>query len=230
LTLFDDSPQRYIDFVNKFGNPTETYTAGLVWGRDNRDSSYYPTKGGTTRVSGEYTLPGSDLRYYRLNFSRQHFVPLSRDYTLWLNADYSHGGGIGDKELPFYKNYYGGGVGSVRGFKTASLGPCDTVDFVCTSAAERLGGNRKLVGSLEVLAPMPGTGLDRSVRIAAFIDAGQIWGKSQKVDLGDLRYSAGLGLAWFSPIGPMKFSYAVPLRVQAGDKEERFQFQLGSAF
>jgi outer membrane protein insertion porin family len=174
------------------------------------------------------------LRYYTLNLSKQQFFPLSRDYTLWFNAEYSQAGGVSGKELPFYKNYYGGGVGSVRGYKTASLGPCEDATtgapITCTSSTDRSGGNRRFVGSMEVLAPMPGTGLDRSVRLAAFVDAGQVWSKSQPVDFGDLRYSAGVGLAWFSPIGPMKFSYAVPLQVQEGDKEERFQFQLGSVF
>ena len=233
LTLYSDSPARYLDFVNKFGNPTKTFTLGVAWGSDTRDSAYYPTRGGSSRIGSEYTIPGSDLQYYRINLTRQHFVPLSRDYTLWMNADYSQAEGLGGKELPFYKNYYGGGIGSVRGYKTASLGPCEDTDgnvITCSSDVDRSGGNRKLVASLELLAPMPGTGLDRSVRIATFIDAGQVWGKDQKINLGDLRYSAGVGLAWFSPIGPMKFSYAVPLRVQAGDKEERFQFQLGSVF
>ena len=230
LTLYDDSPVRYQEFVQKFGNPTKTFTLGVGWGSDTRDSAYYPTKGGTTRIATGYTLPSSDLQYYTLNLSKQQFFPLSRDYTLWLNADYSQAEGLGGKELPFYKNYYAGGVGSVRGYKTASLGPCDTADFTCTAEAERLGGNRKLVGSLEILAPMPGTGLDRSVRIATFIDAGNVWGKSQQLKLGDLRYSAGVGLAWFSPIGPMKFSYAKPFGMKDGDKEERFQFQLGSVF
>ena len=230
LTLYDSSPIRYLDFVSRFGNPTRTYSLGLAWGSDTRDSAYYPTKGGTTRIAMGYTLPGSDLRYYTLNMSKQNFFPLSKDYTLWLNADYSQADGLEGKELPFFKSYYGGGVGSVRGFKTASLGPCNTDDFVCLDGSERLGGNRKFVGSMEVLAPMPGTGLDRSVRIAAFVDAGQVWGKTQSVSPDDLRYSAGLGLAWFSPIGPMKFSYAIPLRKQDGDNLERFQFQLGSVF
>lgn len=234
LTLFDDSPVRNKNFVTEFGNPTTTYTLGVAWGSDTRDSAYYPTKGGTARIATGYTLPSSDLRYYTLNLSKQQFFPLSRDYTLWLNAEYSQADGVSGKELPFYKNYYGGGVGSVRGYKTASLGPCEDATtgapIPCTSATDRSGGNRRFVGSMEVLAPMPGTGLDRSVRLAAFVDAGQVWSKSQQVDFGDLRYSAGVGLAWFSPIGPMKFSYAVPLQVQEGDKEERFQFQLGSVF
>ena len=224
---------KYSAFVEEFGNPTSTYTLGLAWGTDTRDSAYYPTKGGTARIGGGYTVPGSDLRYYTLNLSKQHFFPLGRDYTLWLNTEYSHADGLAGMELPFFKNYYAGGVGSVRGYKTASLGPCEdaTGEIVeCTTADARVGGNRKLLGNVEILVPMPGTGLDRSVRIAAFVDAGQVWAKSQAVSLGDLRYSAGVGLAWYSPIGPMKFSYAVPLQVQEGDKQERFQFQLGSVF
>lgn len=230
LTLYSDSPKRYKQFVDRFGDPTITFTTGLVWGSDTRDSAYYPTRGGLTRLSTEYALPGSDLRYYRASLSRQHFVPLTRDFTLWLNGEFSRAEGLAGKDLPFYKSYYAGGVGSVRGFRTASLGPCDAIDYSCVGTLERLGGDRKMIVNMEVLAPLPGSGLDRSVRMGAFIDGGQVWGGKQTVDFGDLRYSAGIGLAWFSPIGPMKFSYALPLRSEAGDRLERFQFQLGSVF
>jgi outer membrane protein insertion porin family len=175
-------------------------------------------------------VPGSDLLYYRASISRQQFFALGRDFTLVMNGEYAQADGLNGKELPFYKNYYAGGVGSVRGFKTASLGPCDR-DVNCTPPnTERIGGNRKVLANAEVLAPMPGMGLDRSVRLAAFFDSGMVWGKSQALVLDDLRYSAGVGVAWFSPIGPMKFSYAIPLRIEPGDLEERFQFQLGSVF
>jgi outer membrane protein insertion porin family len=234
ITTFDGvSPQRYIDFVNDFGNPTRTIALGAAWVTDSRDSSFYPTKGGLRRLNIEYATPAGDLQYYRLGVSQQQFIPLSRDYTLWLNGEYNQADGAGGRELPFFKNYYGGGIGSVRGFSTASLGPCsntDPLDLTCTSSSERLGGNRRLSGSIEILAPLPGSGLDRSVRLAAFVDGGQVFGKGQSVDLGDLRYSAGVALAWFSPIGPMKFSWAKPLNLQAGDRSERFQFQLGTAF
>jgi outer membrane protein insertion porin family len=229
------SPKRYIDFVDTFGNPTTSIVAGLSWVNDSRDSSYYPTKGGIRRVSAEIGTPAGDLRYYRSTLSLQHFFPLNRDFTLWTNAEYSQADGLGSKELPFFKGYYGGGIGSVRGYDTASLGPCaDSITGevlpVCTSGSDRIGGNRRVVANVELLAPLPGSGLDRSVRLATFVDAGQVYGKDQKVDLGDLRYSAGVALAWFSPIGPMKFSWAKPLNLEAGDRAERFQFQLGTAF
>jgi outer membrane protein insertion porin family len=221
------SPQRYINFVDTFGNPTTSVVAGLSWINDSRDSAYYPTKGGLRRLSGEIATPGGDLRYYRSTLALQHFFPINRDFTLWVNGDYSQADGLNGRELPFFKGYYGGGIGSVRGYDTASLGPCDGP---CQSTSERVGGNRKITGNIELLAPLPGSGLDRSVRLATFVDGGQVYGKGESLDLGNLRYSAGVALAWFSPIGPMKFSWAKPLNMQAGDRAERFQFQLGTAF
>lgn len=231
ISLSSTSPQRYVDFVRRFGNPTRTVMTGFSWVNDSRDSSFYPTKGGLRRVSVEVGVPGGDLRYFRSVYSVQHFFPLSRDYTFWLNADYSQAGGLNGRTLPFFKNYYGGGIGSVRGYDTSSLGPCDTPTQVCDSSrSERLGGDRKISGNIELLAPLPGSGLDRSVRLATFIDGGQVYGKGQSLDLGNIRYSAGVALAWFSPIGPMKFSWAKPLNAEPGDRIERFQFQLGTAF
>lgn len=221
------SPQRYIDFVDTFGNPTTSVVAGLSWINDSRDSAYYPTKGGLRRLSGEIATPGGDLRYYRSTLALQHFFPINRDFTLWVNGDYSQADGLNGRELPFFKGYYGGGIGSVRGYDTASLGPCDGP---CQSTSERVGGNRKITGNIELLAPLPGSGLDRSVRLATFVDGGQVYGKGESLDLGNLRYSAGVALAWFSPIGPMKFSWAKPLNMKDGDRSERFQFQLGTAF
>jgi len=196
----------------------------VSWGEDTRDSAYYPTKGGSQRIGLESGLPGGTLRYYRTTYNAQRFIPLNKDYTLWFNGELGYANGLGGKDLPFFKNFYAGGIGSVRGFATASLGPVET------GTDERLGGNRRVVGGMELLMPFPGTGRDRSVRWGAFVDAGQVYGKNEKLDLGEIRYSAGVALAWFSPIGPLKFSLAKPLNAREGDKTERFQFQLGNVF
>ena len=226
-TIFDDSPQRYKDFVATFGAKTLTVMNTLSWAHDSRDSAYYPTRGGTRRVSGELGQPAGDLRYYRLTANAQQFFPISRDYTLWSNVELGYADGLGGKPLPFFKNFYAGGIGSVRGFDTASLGPRN-INADGTFSNE--GGNRRVVGNLEFLTPFPGAGRDRAVRLGYFIDGGMVYGKDQSVDLGELRYSAGVALAWFSPIGPLKFSLAKPLNAEIGDRTQRFQFQLGSVF
>jgi outer membrane protein insertion porin family len=226
-TIFDDSPQRYKDFVAIFGDKTRTVMGTLTWGQDTRDSAYYPTRGGTRRLSTEVGTPAGDLRYYRLTANAQQFFPLSRDYTLWSNVELGYANGLGGKPLPFFKNFYAGGIGSVRGYDTASLGP-KVVNADGTLSNE--GGNRRVVGNLEFLTPFPGTGRDRAVRLGYFIDGGMVYGKDESVDLNQLRYSAGVALAWFSPIGPLKFSLAKPLNEEVGDRTQRFQFQLGSVF
>lgn len=229
VETFTDSPKRFIDFVNQFGSSTTTLLGTVGWAKDGRDSVIYPTKGSYQRAIGELSLPGGELRYYRASYQYQRFFPLSKDYTLMLNGEGGYGRGYSGKPLPFFKNFYAGGIGSVRGYDTSSLGPRD-VDVNGNPTTDALGGNRRLVGNAEFLFPLPGTGLDKSFRLGAFIDAGQVWGQDQKVSLGDLRYSAGISLAWSSPLGPLKFSFANPIKKKPEDRVQRFQFQLGTTF
>jgi outer membrane protein insertion porin family len=145
-----------------------------------------------------------------------------------LNGEMGFANGYTNQSLPFYKNFYAGGVGSVRGYDTASLGPVDTVNGVTSD--QRLGGNRRVVFNAEVLFPLPGFGVDKSVRIGGFFDAGQVWSTAQKVSLQDLRASVGIAAVWVSPFGPLKFSLAQPINEKEGDKLQRFQFQMGTTF
>lgn len=229
ITTFADSPQRYVDFVNEFGNSTSTLLATAGWARDGRDSLIWPTKGSYHRAFGELSLPGGSLRYYRASYQYQRFFPFGRNYALMAGGEVGIGDGYSNKPLPFFKNFFAGGIGSVRGFDTASLGPRDVLANGSVSD-ESLGGTRKLVGSAEFLLPMPGMGQDRSVRLGAFLDGGWVWGKDEQLSLGDLRYSAGISVSWNSPIGPLKFSIAQPLNKKPEDRLQRFQFQLGTVF
>lgn len=224
LTVFSDSPQRFKDYVNTFGANNTTLRADAGWARDTRDSLTYPTKGQMQRVFGEMGLPGGTLKYYKLSYQNQWLTPLSKNFTLSLNGEIGYGNGYGGRPLPFFKNFYAGGVTSVRGFRTATLGPRDPTDNTA------LGGNRRIVGNVEVLFPFPGMRNDKSLRFSAFVDGGNVFGQDEKVSLSALRYSSGLALTWYSPMGPMKFSIATPLNKKEGDQVERFQFQLGSVF
>jgi outer membrane protein insertion porin family len=222
LGIFDTSPAAYRNFSTQFGNKY-TYGSGSVgWGRDRRDSAILTTSGTLTRASGE--LAGGDLQYYRFNASEQWFYPLSRNTTLSLSGDFGYVHGLNGKPVPFFKSFYAGGPGSVRGYRAFSLGPQDAL-------GNTLGGTRKISGSAEILFPLPGAQMDKSLRLAAFIDAGQVYGATEKIALGDLRYSAGVGLAWTSPFGPLRLSFGQPLNEKKGfDRKDRLQFTFGTTF
>jgi outer membrane protein insertion porin family len=222
LETFTNSPTNYLTFVSQFGN-RYTYGAGtLGWTRDTRDSAIQPNRGALARGSVE--LSAGDLQFYRLNAGYTWYRPLTRTVTLSLNADAGYARGLGGKPVPFFKNYYAGGPGSVRGYKSFSLGPQDVL-------ANALGGTRKIVGNVELLFPVPGAAQDKSLRLAAFVDAGQVYGEGEKLSLSELRYSAGIALAWSSPFGPLRLSIAQPLNEKKGiDRIERLQFTFGTAF
>jgi outer membrane protein insertion porin family len=222
LDTFPESPTQYLNFVNLFGNDYRYLSGTLGWARDRRDSAIQPSRGALGKASGEVGV--GDLEFYKLYASYQWYYPLTRTVTLMLNGELGYADGYGGKPLPFFKNFYAGGPGSVRGFKPASLGPQDASGNV-------LGGNRKVVGNVEMMFPIPGAAFDKSMRLSAFVDTGWVYGQGEKLDLGELRYSAGLAFFWVSPFGPLKVSAAQPLNEKKGvDRIERVQLTFGSAF
>ncbi len=223
LGVDSTSPIQYQNFVNVFGSNNTAIPGNIGWIRDQRDSALVPTKGTMIRANLEAGLPGGTLKYYKLTEQVQWYHPLSRTYTLLLNGEIGAGDGVGGKPLPFYKSFYAGGVSSVRGYDSYSLGPRDAYGNI-------LGGNKRLVGNAELLFPMPGTGVDRSMRLSVFLDGGQVYGANEKIRLSELRYSAGLAFNWNSPLGPLRLSYGKPLNAKAGDKMQHLQFQFGQVF
>jgi outer membrane protein insertion porin family len=221
ITLFNDSPQVYRDFVTEFGASSNAYIATVGWSRDTRDDILYPTRGRLQSVLLESGLPFGDLAYYKVQYVHSVYWPVYGDLVLMARADLGYGGGLSGKPLPFFKAFFAGGVNSVRGYDTASLGPRD-------SFGNALGGRRKIVGNLEVFYPILKG--DKAVRASAFIDAGEIYANGEQSEFESFRYSAGVGVAWSSPIGPLKFSYAIPLNSKEGDRQQRFQFQAGTTF
>jgi outer membrane protein insertion porin family len=215
------SPNRYIDYVNQFGTETQALLGTVGWARDSRDNLLVPSRGRYQRAFLEVGTPALDLQYYKLTYQFQQFQPLTPKFTLAFNTEVGVGGGYDGRPFPLFKNFYAGGIGSVRGYDSSSLGPRD-------ANGDPLGGTRRLTGSIEALAPLPGA--DRTLRALAFIDAGQVWAADERVKLGDLRYSFGVGIAWISPLGPLKLSYALPIRRETGDRLQRFQFQIGTGF
>lgn len=237
ITAFrgSSSPQT-IQFVEQNGGdplssePTTTNMTIPVtanWVSDGKDSFLFPTTGWYQKASLEVAVPGGDLTFYRASYQLQRYFAMSRAFTLMLNGEVGYANSYGDTvALPFYKNFYAGGVNTVRGFKAGSLGPQDIY-------GNALGGNERFIGQAELLWGVPG--MEKNIRLGWFVDVGQVWasgGTSAGVPGVDdsLRYSTGLSFAWISPVGPLKFSYAYPINKQDNDKTEYFQFQLGTNF
>ncbi len=221
INLTAASPNRYISYVDKFGANTAGLISTVGWARDSRDNVIAPTRGRYQRAFLESSLPGLDLEYVKATYQFQQFEPLTSRFTLAFNAQAGAGAGYGGKPFPLFKNFYAGGIGSVRGFEAGTLGPRDT-------NGDPLGGTSEVNGSIEALAPLPGA--DRSLRALFFLDTGSVWGEGVKPTVGDLRYATGGGIAWISPIGPLKLSLAFPLKHQPQDRLQRFQFQIGTGF
>jgi outer membrane protein insertion porin family len=235
IDLFDDSPLAYRLYVAQFGSTTDSFILSGGWSRDTRDDILYPNRGQLQSLLAESGLPLGDLEYYKVNYLQQLFWPVYGDFVLMLRGDVGYADGYGGKPLPFYKAFYAGGVGSVRGYDQSSLGPQDIF-------GNATGGKRKIVGNAELFYPILKG--EKAVRASVFFDAGQIYvdGKEppdlplelleqrREADLQGFRYSAGVGIAWNSPLGPLKFSYAWPLNDKVLDKIQRFQFQVGTVF
>ena len=221
ITLFSNSPPVYQQFVRDFGTASNAYILTAGWSRDTRDDILYPTRGRLQSVLLETGLPFGDLSYWKAQYTHSIYWPVWGDLVLMARGDFGYGGGLSGKPLPFFKAFFAGGVNSVRGYDTASLGPKD--EF-----GNALGGRRKIVGNLEAFYPILRG--EKAVRASVFLDAGQIYQDGHQSDAEAFRYSAGVGVQWSSPIGPLKFSYAVPINKKPGDHEQRFQFQAGAAF
>ncbi len=221
LTLFADTPPVYKDFVNQFGSTTDAYILSSGWSRDSRDDILYPTRGRLQSALLEVGLPIGDLSYYKIQYTQSYYQPIYGDLIGMMRVDLGYGDGFSGKPLPFFKAFFAGGGDSVRGYDTASLGPRD-------SFGNALGGKRKIVGNLEMFYPILKG--DKAVRASVFIDAGQIYALGTQPQYESFRYSAGVGVQWNSPVGPLKFSYGIPLNAKPGDREQRFQFQAGAAF
>lgn len=230
IGTFTSSPQYYKDYVDRVGDGNLTFPLTFDWVSDSRNRRFFATRGIFQRAGAEVTVPGGDLNYYRLSYRWQGFWALNKRFTFMLNGEVGFADGYGGKQLPFYKNFYGGGAASVRGYETNSLGPkiADTYGSYYS-----IGGKARVIGNAEVLWAIPG--MEETVRMAYFVDIGQVYADNNSAAYNrkkddTLRYSTGLALSWISPIGPLRLSFAVPLNKQDGDEIERFQFQFGSAF
>jgi outer membrane protein insertion porin family len=215
-------PANYLKQIHDFGDTYHNIPVTLGWVRDTRDSYLTPTRGALARAYSEIGVLG-DAKYLRNGAQYQQFIPINKQFSFALNTDITVGQSIGDNPYPVFKNLYAGGLGSVRGFDQGSLGPRDITGLI-------QGGTRRLVLNAEVFAPFPGAGNDKTLRLYGFVDAGNIWGQFEKVDLSTLRSAYGLGISWVSPMGPLRLAIANPITRFPGDRITRLQFQIGNSF
>lgn len=218
-------PTAYSDFADQFGYTSNAVPLTVGWARDTRDSGLVPSSGRLVRVTGEWSV-GGELLYARATSQVQQYFPLTKKITLALNGELSMGAATTDQAYPLFKNYYSGGLGSVRGFEQGSL----TTGSQRAQGAISTGGSKKLTMNAELLSPLPGGGNDRTLRMYAFADAGGIYGADEGLVLGDLRSSVGVGISWISPVGPLRLAVARPVTKFDGDKIQSLQFQIGTSF
>ena len=215
-------PNSYFLYREQFGAKSTSFPLTIGWARDERDSALTPTRGRYQRVNLELAAAG-DAKYLRANLQWQQYLQITNRFTLGVNAEFGWGKGLGDRPYPIFKNFYGGGLGSVRVFDQGSLGPVDVTGTY-------IGGNRRLNVNTSLYVPVPGTGNDKSLRMFGFVDVGNVWGEFEKVDAASLRASAGIGMSWISPVGPLQLSWGTPIKSQPKDRIQKFQFQIGTAF
>ena len=240
LDLNSSSPQRYIDYCDgdKSGCDNTLLRADIGWAHDTRDNVLYPNRGVLQKLNAEIGLPGLDQEYYKLSYQHTWYKDFSKSLTLMLNGELGVAGSYGSQDFPFFKNFYAGGVSSVRGFDTSSLGPRATENTTSGGTQEySVGGTRRAIANAELFFPVPGLKDNKQIKLSAFLDGGSVWGGSGDNSsigchgAGDcMRYSTGMGVSWYSPFGPIKLVFAKPLNEKAGDKTQTLQFQLGSQF
>ena len=211
-------------FEQAAGNRFVNFLLNGSFARDSRNSRILPSEGSFSSISAELGVPGSDLSYYKLRGRHQQFFPLAENFTVLLNGVLGYGGGIGDtNDLPIIDNFYAGGIRSVRGYESNTLGPRD-------SKNEPLGGDLLMTGNAELILPLPFLEDARQVRVTGFFDAGNVFGPGDTFAVSELRTSVGLSAIWLSPLGALTFSAAQPLNDKSGDKTQPFQFTFGTSF
>jgi len=203
---------------------TDSVIASVGWSRDSRDNGLAPTKGSLQKANIDYATPLGGVEYARFTYKLQWYKPITKKITYATNLNTGYGVGIGGTEFPIFRNFYAGGIGSLRGFANRSIGEQDETD------GSSIGGTKKIVINNEILLPLPGMARDRTIRVFGYLDIGSIWGEDQKLSFDEVRASIGLGFSWFSPVGPLKVSFGSPIRKKDTDDLQKIQFQLGTAF
>ena len=236
--------QEIMKFIEDEGNNYTNFKASAGWSESTLNRGVMATRGHSQSLVLESTIPGSDLAFYRLDYSGQIFQPLSTNYTLRFHTDLGYAESYGStSKLPFYENYYAGGFNSVRGFKDSSLGPRSTPNVNDYDQKPLpFGGNVLIQGGVELLFPMPFVKDQRSLRTVLFWDVGNVFdthcSTAQKnrneagcgIKYDNLASSVGVGLTWITALGPLSFSLGAPVKKPDNADTQIFQFSLGQTF
>jgi outer membrane protein insertion porin family len=229
-----NTPTPYLNYAMRYGVVSPGYPASLTtynvpltvgWSRDGRDSALIPSTGSFQQLNAEVGTPVGNMTFYRIFGQYQKYHSFSKGNILSYNGELGYGEAYGNNPFPITKNYYVGGIGSVRGYSPGSLGPTYYNSFI--GRYQPTGGQSKIVNNVEYTVPVPGSGVDKTLRVFGFVDGGNVY--DENINLV-LRYSYGLGLSWISPLGPLKFSYGIPIKSLPTDNVQRLQFQVGTAF
>jgi len=229
----DRIPSTICNFVGSTSDSYSTYQLNLGWQYNDLNSRFFPTRGSSQSVNLELAVPGGDLSYYKATYNGRHYYPLNRDenWVLGFKTRAGYADSLDDKAFPFFRNFFAGGLSSVRGYANNSLGPRD--------GDENLGGNILLTGGVELIFPIPFAEDATDWRTTLFVDAGNVYSSdcgtglvncSETIELGDLRVAAGLGVSWLTAIGPLSVSFAQAVNEQTGDETDAVQFALGRTF
>ncbi len=232
--------QEISQFLDAEGKKFNLVTMSAAYSMSALNRGLLPTAGRSQNLSFEMSIPGSELEFFRLNYSGQIFFPLTRLFTLRLRTDLGYGDAYGGTEnFPFYKHFFAGGAGSVRGYENNSLGPRTTPSPLDRfGEPDPIGGNLLIETSAEILFPLPFVKDQRQIKSALFVDAGNVFNtncpKISTICLspqdGELRYSAGVSITWITGFAPLSFAFSVPINEKKGDEGEAFQFELGRTF
>lgn len=224
LKATSNSPDEILDFLDEYGDRYGNTLVTTGWNYDSRNKGVFPTDGAKLQTSLKTALPGSELEYFKASLRPQYWIPLFNDSTLSLDMEVNYGDGYGTTEdLPIFENYYGGGTGSVRGFRSNSLGPRATGEGIDRS----IGGAFEANATLEYLFPPGGS---ESLRLGLFVDTGNVWEDIDAFAPEDFRASYGAGIVWLTPVGVLKLSYAKPLAYESGDELDAIQFNIGTPY
>jgi outer membrane protein insertion porin family len=223
-------PVTWAKYKSKFGETSVSVPLTLGWSRDKRDSALVPTTGIYQRLNADWGVAG-DVKYLRSSYQIQQYIPLNKQFTLGFNGELGWGKGLNGQPYPIFKNFYSGGLGSVRGFAQGSLGPSVSKDSADnTIPLISIGGAKKITLNAELSAPFPGAGNDRTLRMYAFVDAGNVFDEHTSYNLAEMRASVGVGVSWISPVGPLRLAFGHAIRKKPDDRLQAVQFQIGTSF
>ena len=218
------TPQEFLDFIDEEGDTFDLFDLNLGFTFDTRNRTVFATKGAVNRFSLEAIIPGSDLTFYKLGYRFEYFRPITERYTFSSTIRIDGGFGYGDSDtLPFFKRFFAGGVRTLRGFRTGTLGPRDSLD-------NAQGGDFRTLGTVEIIFPPPFIEEPGATRLSLFTDFGNVFTEYDDFDADEVRVSYGVAFVWLSPVGPLTFSIARPVNEEDGDRVQQFQFTIGSIF